>query len=85
MQTIIIQRGSKRLIVDIFNIVIEPLGNSRQVVFFCRDKMGNKYRVPKSEIVVKGVTNSANKPSLKSAKPKRKGKKSNRRIEAEAV
>jgi len=85
LQTIIIQRGGKRLLADIIQTVIEPLGNSRQVVFFCRDKAGNKYRVPKSEVVAKGVTNSANKPSIKSSKQKRKDKKSNRRITAEAI
>ena len=68
MQTIIIQRGSKRLIVDIFNVVIEPLGNSRQVVFFCKSKDGHKYRVPKSDVVAK----CASQPASKTKKEKKK-------------
>jgi len=78
-------KREKPIVADIFNVVIEPLGNTRQVVFFCQDKADNKYRVPKSEVVAKGVTNSANKPSIKSTKQKRKGKKSNRRITAAAI
>jgi len=70
MQTIIIQRGGKRLLTDIFNVVIEPLetGNGRQVVFFCRDSSGNKYRVPKSEVVAKCVGKPENKPREKKRK-----------------
>jgi len=85
VQTIMFRKGKLCLVADVFNVVIEPLGNSRQVVFFCKSKDGHKYRVPKSEVVMMGVINSANKPSLKSAKQKRKGKKSNRRITAEAI
>ena len=85
MTTIMFKRGKICLVADIFNVVIEPLGNSRQVVFFCVDKLKNIYRVPKSEVVMMGVINSANKPSIKSAKQKRKDKKSNRRIKAAAI
>jgi hypothetical protein len=69
LQTIIIQRGGKRLLADIFNTVIEPLdANNRQVVYFCRDKSGNKYRVPKSEVVARCVSQSENKPKEKKRK-----------------
>ena len=52
MQTIMFKRGKICLVADIIQTVLEPLGNSRQVVFFCRDKSGNRYRVPKSEAVL---------------------------------
>ena len=53
MTTIMFHRDKICLVADIILTVLEPLGNSRQVVFFCRDKAGNKYRVPKSEVVMK--------------------------------
>jgi len=85
LNTAMFKRGKICLVADIIQTVIEPLGNSRQVVFFVRDKMKNIYRVPKSEVVMMGVINSANKPSLKSAKQKRKDKKANRSIKAAAI
>ena len=84
MKTIIFRR-EKPIVAEIFLTITEPLGNSREVVFFCKSKDGHKYRVPKSEVVMMGVINNANKPSLKSAKQKRKGKKSNRSIKAAAI
>ena len=65
MQTIIIQRGGKRILADIIQTVLEPLGNSRQVVFFCKSKDGHKYRVPKSEVVARCVSKPENKPKEK--------------------
>ena len=67
MTTIMFRRGKTFLVADIILTALEPLGNSRQVVFFCRDKDGNKYRVPKSEVVVMG-----RKPESRSKKKKRK-------------
>lgn len=54
-QTIMFPRGKVFIVANIINVVIEPLGNSRQVVFFCIDKGGRKYRVPKSEVVSIGT------------------------------
>jgi len=68
LQTIMFRKGEVCPVADIILTVIEPLGNSRQVVFFCRDKMGNKYRVPKSEIVAKCVSKPENKPKEKKRK-----------------
>jgi len=67
LTTIMFRRGKTFLVADIILTALEPLGNSRQVVFFCRDKDGNKYRVPKSEVVVMG-----RKPESRSKKKKRK-------------
>jgi len=69
MTTIMFKR-EKPIVADIFNVVLEPLGNSRQVVFFCKDKMKNIYRVPKSEVVAKCASQPASKP--KKDKKKRK-------------
>ncbi len=46
---IMFPRGKVFVAAKIIKTVIEPLGNSRQVVFFCQDKAGTRYRVPKSE------------------------------------
>lgn len=50
-QTILFPRGKVHIAARVIKTVIEPLGNSRQVVFFCQDKAGTRYRVPKSEVV----------------------------------
>lgn|GEM_PF-3914362 len=69
MTTIMFHRGKICLVADIIQTVLEPLDDKRQVVFFCRDKSGNKYRVPKSEVVLQG----ASKPERgKKDKKKRK-------------
>ena len=48
IQAIAFYRGDYKIIADILKTVIEPLGESHQVVFFCRE--GDRvYRVPKSE------------------------------------
>jgi len=54
MTTIMFKRGDICLVGDIILTALEPLGESRQVVFFCKDKSGNKYRVPKSEVLLRG-------------------------------
>lgn len=48
-QTILFPRGKVFIAAKIIKTVIEPLGNTRQVVFFAQDSGGNRYRVPKSE------------------------------------
>lgn len=68
MTTIMFRRGDKCLVADIFQTIIEPLDeHNRQVVFFCRDKLGNRYRVPKSEVVMR--------TEIKPAKSKKKKRK----------
>ena len=51
MKQIIFHRQGKNIMAKIISINIEPLDNadSRQVVFFCQDSDGRRYRVPKSE------------------------------------
>lgn len=48
------QREGRNILAEVIGTNIEPLGNTRQVVFFCRDSEGNRYRVPKSEVIVQG-------------------------------
>ena len=45
-------RGSTYVAAKIIKTVIEPLetGNGHQVVFFCQDVSGRRYRVPKSQV-----------------------------------
>lgn len=66
MTTIMFRRGKHCLVGEVILTVLEPLGNSRQVVFFCRDKAKKRYRVPKSEV----ISMTTNKP--KKGKKKRK-------------
>lgn len=56
-QSIIFKRDNKNVIAKIIGINIEPLdtGNGKQVVFFCKDSNGRKYRVPKNEVIAKGI------------------------------
>ena len=67
MATIMFKR-EKPIVADIFNVVLEPLGNSRQVVFFCQSKDGRRYRVPKSEVVAKCASRPASKPKKEKKK-----------------
>lgn len=71
MTTIMFKRGKVCLIADIFQTVIEPLDDKRQVVFFCQTKDGTRYRVPKSEVIAKCASQPASKPK-KEKKKKRK-------------
>jgi hypothetical protein len=84
LQSLIFQRQGKNIIAKIIGINLEPLdtGNGKQVVFFCEDSGGKRYRVPKSEVIAKGVLKSANKSSGQSAKTKRKNKRANRKTTA---
>ena len=52
-QTVMFPRKKSFVTANIISTVLEPLDNSdsHQVVFFCKDRAGNKYRVPKSEVV----------------------------------
>lgn len=67
---ILFPRGKTTIAATIIKTVLEPLDNSdeHQVVFFCQDKTGKKYRVPRSEVVLK----SESKPSKKGKNKKRK-------------
>lgn len=53
---ILFPRGKTTIAATIIKTVLEPLdtGNGRQVVFFCQDKNGKRYRVPKSEVLLMG-------------------------------
>jgi hypothetical protein len=53
---ILFPRGKTIIAATIIKTVLEPLdtGNGRQVVFFCQDKTGKKYRVPRSDVLVMG-------------------------------
>ena len=71
MQQLIFQRQGKNIVAKIIGINLEPLetGNGRQVVFFCQDKSGRRYRVPKGEVV---LTSSSPQSKPKSKKKARK-------------
>lgn len=53
-KTIMFRRGDAPIVGRVIKTVIEPLGasNGRQVVFFCQDKAGKRYRVPKTDAVM---------------------------------
>ena len=69
MTTIMFRRGSVCLVADIIQTVTEPLdAQARQVVFFCKDSAGKKYRVEKSDVVAQ----CASRPESKIKKKKRK-------------
>lgn len=75
---IMFPRGQTYVAAKIIKTVIEPLetGNGHQVVFFCQDVSGRRYRVPKSQ-VKKGAFENDNKPVTTSSKEKRKAGKRN--------
>jgi hypothetical protein len=70
--TIIFKRNGQNIIAKIFKTTIEPLdtGNGKQVVFFCQDANGRRYRVPKSEVLILGKQSK-----LKEKKTKKKARK----------
>jgi hypothetical protein len=47
-------REGRNIFADIIKTAIEPLDNTHQVVFFCQDSDGYRYRVPKSDVLVMG-------------------------------
>ena len=53
-KNIMFPRNGTHIAATIIQTVLEPLGDKRQVVFFCQDKSGKKYRVPKSEVAILG-------------------------------
>ena len=67
---IMFPRNGTYIAATIIKTVIEPLGNSRQVVFFCQDKGGSRYRVPKSEVAIMG-SKPREKPRVKRKERKR--------------
>lgn len=74
MRTIMFKRNNLCYVAEVILTVIEPLDdNKRQVVFFCQDKSGNRYRVPKSEVVISTAK------EVVSCREKRKAKKSKSR------
>ncbi len=72
-------RNNKLIAAEVFNVVIEPLDNShsRQVVFFCKDKDGNKYRVPKNEMLARSANVKNNRKKVKAKRSKRERRKRN--------
>jgi hypothetical protein len=78
MSIVFIRNGSP-VTAKITNTVLEPLGNSdkRQVVFFCQDADGRRYRVPKNEVFAKSahVKTAKKKQKPKQAKRKRRKEK----------
>ena len=70
--TIIFKRNGQNIIAKIFKTTIEPLdtGTGKQVVFFCQDANGRRYRVPKSEVLILGKQSK-----LKEKKTKKKARK----------
>jgi hypothetical protein len=69
LQQLIFQRQGKNIVAKIIGINLEPLdtGNGKQVVFFCEDSGGKRYRVPKSEVIAKGVKPRSKKKARKLA------------------
>ena len=71
-RTIMFKRDKVFIVADIFQTVLEPLDDKkRQVVYFCRDSSGKKYRVPKSEVVMTSVVDKPKKAKTKKKKGKR--------------
>lgn len=70
---IMFPRGKTFIAARIIKTVLEPLetGDGRQVVFFCQDKSGQIYRVPKSEV----ANFSNHQPKVKEKARKKHGKK----------
>jgi hypothetical protein len=71
-QSLIFRRDNQNIIAKIISVNIEPLdtGNGKQVVFFCQDANGRRYRVPKSEVLILGKQSK-----LKEKKTKKKARK----------
>jgi hypothetical protein len=69
LQQLIFQRQGKNIVAKIIGINLEPLdtGNGKQVVFFCEDSGGKRYRVPKSEAIARGVKPRSKKKARKLA------------------
>ena len=69
MTQVIFKRNNQNIITKIISINLEPLdtGNGKQVVFFCQDSDGKRYRVPKSEVIAKGVKPRSKKKARKLA------------------
>ena len=69
MQQIIFQRQGKNIVAKIISTNIEPLddADSKQVVFFCEDSGGKRYRVPKGEVIAKGINSKSKKKARKLA------------------
>ena len=67
MTTILLRRGTHCLVGELILTALEPLGESHQVVYFVRDKAGNKYRVPRSEVVLKSESKPKGKKRRKVA------------------
>lgn len=65
---ILFPRGKTFVAATIIKTVLEPLDNSdkHQVVFFCQDKDGQRYRVPKSQVALMG-----SKPKEKKGRKKK--------------
>ena len=83
MQSVAFLRNGKTIIAQVYKTYMEPQGDGKYLeVLFCEDANESRYRVPISEVIVKGVKRDAQKPSNKGAKPKGKGKGRNRKVTA---
>ena len=69
MKQIAFCRHGKNIIAKIIGVNIEPLdtGTGKQVVFFCQDSSGKRYRVPKSEVLIMGRESKKKKKARKIA------------------
>ncbi len=74
MTQVIFKRNNQNIIAKIISVNIEPLdtGTGKQVVYFYQDSLGKRYRVPKSEVIAKGVKSKTKK------KARGQGEKSNK-------
>jgi len=62
------RRKGKVIIAQVYSRYFEPLGHHSGYleVFFCQDSAGNRYRVPKNEVILTG-----NQPKVKEKARKR--------------
>lgn len=77
--SIVFMKNNKAIVAKIIATVTEPLETSdtRQVVFFCKDKDGNKYRVPKNEMLARSANVKNNRKKVKAKRSKRERRKRN--------
>jgi len=47
------QRKGKTIVAQVYSRYMEPLGSKRYLeVLFCKDKIGNRYRVPVYDVIL---------------------------------
>ena len=83
MQSIAFLRNGRTIIAQVYKTYMEPQGDGKYLeVLFCEDANESRYRVPISEVIVKGLKRDAQKSGNKGARKKRKDKRANRRATA---